>query len=213
VRRARPRGNSACPYVTRGGLKLEFALREWAIDVAGLVAADFGCHRGGFTDCLLHHGARKVYAVDTAHGLLDWSLRKDPRVVVVERTNLIHWRAPEPLDIVVIDAGWTPQILSVSAACRSLRSDGLILSLMKPQYEVDRRRLRRGVLPEECIGDVMESLLRRLREVVVVEAHLPSPIPGSGGNREIWLRLKPQPGASREDREGPEKHAPSEARQ
>jgi len=190
VRRARVRRSAACPYVTRGGLKLEFALRHWGLDVSGLVAADFGCHRGGFTDCLLHHGARRVYAVDTAYGLLDWRLRTDPRVVVVERTNLLHWRAREPLDLVVIDAGWTSQLLSVPAACRSLSPGGMILALVKPQYEADRSRLLRGVLPEEQITEVLNSLRRQLSGIVSVEAEAPSPVPGSGGNREIWLRLR-----------------------
>lgn len=130
------------PYVGRGGWKLEHALREFRIDVTGLVAADFGCNVGGFTDCLLRHGARRVYAVDTGYGMLDYNLRRDERVVVMERTNALHAPPPdEPIDLVVIDAGWTPQRLIVPAAQRWLRGRGAtgetgrIITLIKPHYE------------------------------------------------------------------------------
>src|SRR5512139_1290565 len=92
----------ACPYVSRGGLKLAAALREFQLEPAGWICADFGSHVGGFVDCLLQHGAAKVYAVETGYGVLDYGLRRDPRVVVCERTNALHYVCPEPCDLVTI---------------------------------------------------------------------------------------------------------------
>lgn len=148
------------PYVGRGGLKLEHALREFEVDCAGLIAADLGCNIGGFTDCLLQRGAKRVYAVDTGYGMLDYNLRRDERVVVMERTNALHVAPPdEPVELVVIDAGWTPQRLIVPAALRWLggRPEGRIITLIKPHYEQSgagseprgKGRLRRGVLDDE----------------------------------------------------------------
>lgn len=130
------------PYASRGGLKLEAALRAFALDVAGLTCADLGCSTGGFTSCLLHHGAAKVYAIDTAYGELAWSLRQDPRVVVMERQNALH-TAPHPeavaggVGLVVIDLGWTRQDKALPAALNWLGANpvGKIITLVKPHYE------------------------------------------------------------------------------
>src|SRR3954453_6397647 len=97
------------PFVSRGGLKLDHAIDAFGIVVRGRVCADLGSNSGGFTDCLLQHGAVKVFAIDTGYGNLDWKLRNDPRVVVMERTNAIHVRLPEPVDLVTIDVAWTKQ--------------------------------------------------------------------------------------------------------
>ena len=126
-------------YVGRGGLKLKHALREFGLDVTGLVCADFGCNVGGFTDCLLRHGAARVYAIDTGYGALDYRLRTNSRVVAMERTNALHADPPAEgaVDLVVADMGWTPQRLIVPAARRWLggRSQGRIITLIKPHYE------------------------------------------------------------------------------
>ncbi len=133
-------------YASRGGLKLEHALCELATDARGRVAADFGCSTGGFTDCLLRHGAARVYALDTAYGQLAWTLRRDPRVVVMERTNALHAAPPELVDLVVADMSWTPQRLVVPAALKWLAPGGRMISLIKPHYELnDRERKDRGV--------------------------------------------------------------------
>ncbi len=143
------------PYVSRAGLKLQHALGEFGVDPADMICADFGCNVGGFTDCLLQHGAAKVYAIDTGYGVLAWKLRQDPRVVVMERTNALHAQSvsPQPrhgespaetspegkgsgVDVVVIDLGWTPQRLAVPAALRWLKPDGRIITLIKPHYEL-----------------------------------------------------------------------------
>ena len=138
-------------FVGRGGVKLRHALDAFALDVRGLTCADFGANVGGFTDCLLQAGAARVYAVDTGYGTLAWKLRKDPRVVVLERTNAIHAPIPEPVDLVAIDLGWTSQRHAIPAALRWLKPQGRIVSLIKPHYELlpeEKRLLRSGVLAE-----------------------------------------------------------------
>jgi 23S rRNA (cytidine1920-2'-O)/16S rRNA (cytidine1409-2'-O)-methyltransferase len=156
-----------CPYVSRGGLKLEHALREFGIDAHGLVCADLGASTGGFTDCLLKHGAARVYSVDTAYGELAWTLRNDPRVVVMERSNALHTDPPPGVaaatsgvggeggvggvDLVVLDLGWTRQQFAIPAALKWLKPGGRIISLIKPHYEVGERARAGGasvVLPE-----------------------------------------------------------------
>src|SRR3954464_2055528 len=96
-------------FVSRAGQKLEHALVKFSIDVTGWICADLGCNVGGFVDCLLQRGAAKVYAIDTGYGALDWKLRKDPRVVTMERTNAMHVSLPEQVDLVTIDVAWTRQ--------------------------------------------------------------------------------------------------------
>jgi 23S rRNA (cytidine1920-2'-O)/16S rRNA (cytidine1409-2'-O)-methyltransferase len=189
MKRARPSRPESCAYVGKGGLKLEFALRHFGLSVSGLVCADLGCHRGGFTDCLLQQGALRVHAVDTGYGILDWKLRSDPRVVVHERTNLLWWKSPEPLDLAVIDAGWTPQRLSVPAALHSLKPGGALLSLVKPQYEVERSELQRGLLPADRLAPAMERVRAALNGIARILNEVQSPIPGSGGNIEFWFHL------------------------
>jgi 23S rRNA (cytidine1920-2'-O)/16S rRNA (cytidine1409-2'-O)-methyltransferase len=186
-------------FAGRGGIKLSHALREFGVDVAGHVCADFGCSVGGFTDCLLRRGAVRVYAVDAGYGMLAWSLRTDPRVVVMERVNALHADPPEPVSLVSIDLGWTPQRLAVPAALRWLAPGGRIVTLVKPQYELDardaRRLLRAGVLPEpEAERVALEALERMPGLGARVEGWARSPIPGGssrkgrGGNAE-WVAL------------------------
>ncbi len=189
--RARVNRPDGCPYVSKGGLKLDFALSRFKVDAGGLTAADLGCHRGGFTDCLLQRGALRVYAVDTGYGVLDWRLRNEGRVVVQERTNLLHWTAAEAVDLVVIDAGWTPQRLSLPAALRSVKRTGVILSLVKPQYEAERRLLRGGVLSSEGMEPTVEGVRQMVRRMACLADEAESPIPGSGGNVERWFLVRP----------------------
>src|SRR3989344_5513527 len=111
-------------FVSRAGEKLEFALREFGISVEGLVAADLGSSTGGFVDCLLKNGADKVYSIDTAYGVLDWNLRQNPKVKVIERTNALHAILPEKADFISIDVGWTPQKLILPHALNMLAKEG-----------------------------------------------------------------------------------------
>lgn len=141
-------------FVSRGGLKLDHAIAEFRLDVTGFVCADLGCSTGGFTDCLLRRGAARVHAVDTAYGELAWTLRQDPRVLVHERSNALHLAPAEPVDLVVIDLGWTPQRLALPAAARWLGPDGRIISLVKPHYEADKTELGPGGVldPERALA-------------------------------------------------------------
>lgn len=154
------------PYVGRGGLKLRHALEEFGIDARGTVCADFGCNVGGFTDCLLRAGAAKVYAVDTGYGALAWTLRQDPRVVAMERTNALHAGLPPDalrgVDLVVVDLGWTPQRLAVPAALAWLNDSPTagVVTLIKPHYEAsDAARRGKGAAPalEAGVLDDAES--------------------------------------------------------
>ena len=112
-------------------------LSDLGVDASGLTAADLGASVGGFTDCLLQHGARRVYALDTAYGILDWRLRQDDRVVVMERTNAMHASLPERVDLVTVDVGWTRMGKILPAAYRMVKDGSQILALLKPQYEAD----------------------------------------------------------------------------
>jgi 23S rRNA (cytidine1920-2'-O)/16S rRNA (cytidine1409-2'-O)-methyltransferase len=177
-----------CPYVGKGGLKLEFALTHFELNVENLTAVDLGCNCG-FTDCLLQHGTTKVYAVDTAYGQLEWKLRIDPRVVVCERTNALFWTAPEQTDLVVSDLGWTKQEKSLPLIQSILKPGGLGLSLVKPQYEY-QHDLKKGVLPEELIPEVIKAVRENCPEGLEVLGDACSPVKGNGGNTEYWLLVR-----------------------
>lgn len=186
------------PYVGRGGLKLEHALREFKIDVRGVACADFGCNVGGFTDCLLRAGASRVYAVDTGYGMLAWTLRNDPRVTVMERTNAMHAAPPDgPVDFIVIDMGWTPQKHAIPAALKWLKPDGRIISLVKPHYEVEKHEkelLVRGVLAATESERIAHRTVESLPALGVrVEGLTRSPVEGGAGKGRAgnaeWLVL------------------------
>ncbi|MCH8343612.1 MAG: TlyA family rRNA (cytidine-2'-O)-methyltransferase [Planctomycetes bacterium] len=189
-------------------MKLEHALREFKVDVTGLICADFGCHVGGFTDCLLQHGAAKVYAIDTGYGVLDYRLRTDPRVAVMERTNVLHAKPQAAkVDLVVIDLGWTRQRDAIPAALRWLGPGGRIISLIKPHYELagDEKTslLVDGVLAPQHAEAVVQRVLGEFGGLgAAVTAMTLSPIrgaksgrrAGSEGNREYLVGAAKPPG-------------------
>ncbi|MGC4032389.1 MAG: SAM-dependent methyltransferase [Tepidisphaeraceae bacterium] len=178
-------------FVSRGGLKLEHALATFAIDVTGLTCADLGCSTGGFTDCLLQCGAAKVYAVDTGYGVLDYRLRKDPRVVVKERQNAMHVDLPEKVDFVTIDASWTRQDKLLPNVDKLLKPAGRVVTLVKPHYETDQKKLRKGILPAEEVDGVVALVTERIAACgFVVEHTTPSPILGGQGNVEVLALLR-----------------------
>ena len=177
-------------FSSRAGAKLEHALNTFAINVQGMICADLGCSTGGFTDCLLQHGAQRVYAVDTGYGVLDWKLRKDNRVVVLERTNAMHVKLPEPVSVVTIDVAWTKQRHILPAARRLLNPRGQIVTLIKPHYEAERSTLRNGLLPADQFQSVVDTVLTEIQSLgFEVRGTVDSPIKGSGGNAELlaWL--------------------------
>ena len=176
-------------YVSRAGLKLEHALRELDVDVRGLVCADFGCNVGGFTDCLLQHGAARVYAIDTGYGTLAYALRRDQRVVVMERTNALHAPPPEGgVDLVTIDLAWTPQRHALPAARRWLAAGGRILTLVKPHYELTAGErdawLVDGRLDPDRAAEVLERTLAAMPGYgVLPRGSVRSPITGGKSTR------------------------------
>lgn len=180
---------AASRYVSRGGEKLAAAIERFALDVRGLVACDFGSHAGGFVDCLLQHGAARVHAVDPGYGVLDFRLRKDPRVVVHERTNALRFHCPEQCDIVTIDVGWTAQRLILPAAQRAIKPGGRVVALIKPHYEAGAAQLDRGVLARERLPAVLAQCHMDIEQLGwMILAETESPITGHGGNVEfLWL--------------------------
>lgn len=179
-------------FVSRGGEKLEAALREFAILVEEAVCADVGASTGGFTDCLLQYGAAKVYAIDVGKGQLHWKLRKDPCVIVMEETNARFLeRLPEPIDIVTIDASFISLKTLLPVVRNWLRQIGWLVALIKPQFEAGKKEASRGK------GVIRDPLIhRRLLEEVIgfagqekfsVVGLIPSPILGPKGNKEFLL--------------------------
>ena len=179
-------------FVSRAGQKLDHALTTFGLDVAGAVCADLGSNTGGFVDVLLQRGAAKVYAIDTGYGVLEWKLRKDPRVVVMERTNAMHATLPEKVGVVTIDVAWTKQKHILPAARKMIRDDGFCVTLIKPHYEAEASFVRNGVLPEEKVDGVVEEVKQQIVPTgFSVEGVVRSPIKGAKGNIEVLALLRP----------------------
>ncbi|GIX49478.1 MAG: TlyA family rRNA (cytidine-2'-O)-methyltransferase [Candidatus Tectimicrobiota bacterium] len=187
----------ACPYVSRGGLKLAAALDHFQLEVRGWVAADIGAGTGGFTDCLLQRGVRRVYAIDVGYGQLAWSLRQDPRVVVMERVNARYLTAaalPEPVDLVTIDVSFISLLQVLPAALTLLKPAGQVVALVKPQFEARRGQVGKGGIVRDPA--VHAEVLRRVTawavaRGLVVRGLMPSPLRGAEGNVEFFLHLAP----------------------
>jgi 23S rRNA (cytidine1920-2'-O)/16S rRNA (cytidine1409-2'-O)-methyltransferase len=185
-------GNDAQPqkFASRAGLKLDHALKEFDLSVDGLVCADFGCSTGGFVDVMLQNGASKVYAIDTGYGVLDWKLRNDERVIVMERTNALHVELDEKMDLITIDASWTKQHLIVPVAFKNLKDDGKVITLVKPHYEAEKAWLEKGKVKEEFLSKILDNVRQQLLSLgFKVLKQTESPIVGEkGGNKEyLWL--------------------------
>lgn len=180
----------AIPYVSRGGLKLEKAMKLWNIDLTGKVCADIGASTGGFSDCMLQRGAAKVYAVDTGYGKLDWKIRTDPRVVALERTNaryLTHEQIPDVLDFASVDVSFISLRLILPALRGVLKDGGEVVCLVKPQFEAGRENVgKKGVVKDPAIHlQVLEHFLGHAKDSgFSVKALTFSPIKGPEGNIE-----------------------------
>ena len=182
-------------FASRAGLKLEHALAHFRIEVSGRVCADLGSNVGGFVDCLLRRGAAKVYAVEKGYGVLEWRLRKDPRVVVMERTNAMHVKLPEPVSLVTIDVAWTRQRNILPAARLLLGAGGIVVTLIKPHYEAVAGKLRKGILPEAEVDAVVNAVLQDAYDAGFdTEGTTRSPIAGGEGNVEVLAKLRPRIG-------------------
>jgi 23S rRNA (cytidine1920-2'-O)/16S rRNA (cytidine1409-2'-O)-methyltransferase len=175
-------------FVSRAGFKLEHALCEFDFNVNGLTCADLGCNVGGFTDCLLQHGAKKVFAVDTGYGTLAWKLRCDDRVITMERTNALHLDPPEIVDLVVIDLGWTPQALALPVAARWVQG-GHMISLIKPHYELTNDEKKRESVSSGLSETSVDRVLNRVRETcrslsLEILSETVSPVKGKKSSRK-----------------------------
>ncbi|MDM8539005.1 TlyA family RNA methyltransferase [Desulfobacterales bacterium HSG17] len=183
-------------YVSRGGLKLEAALQEIDINIEDMVCLDVGASTGGFTDCLLQHGASKVYAVDVGYGQLAWKLRQDIRVIVIERTNIRYLTEdalPEKVDLVTIDTSFISLKIVVPAVLKFLKENSRILALIKPQFEVGKGKVGKGgVVRDPLLHDeVICSLSSFFTELnLFKQALIPSPVLGPKGNKEFIISLK-----------------------
>ena len=184
-----------CPYVSRGGLKLEKALRDFGVDPTGFVCSDSGASTGGFTDCLLQQGASKVFAIDVGYGQLDWKIRSDPRVVVMERTN-VRYVTPEQLgeqlDLSVVDVSFISLKIVLPVIKSLLKSTGQVLCLIKPQFEAGKEKVgKKGVVRDPQVHQ--EVLNQFVEHVTEIGFHILgmtfSPVKGPEGNIEFLAHL------------------------
>lgn len=182
------------PFVSRGGIKLVYALDQFQLDVSDKVAADIGASTGGFTDCLLQRGARRVYAIDVGRGQLDYRLRRDPRVVVVEGANARYPLAlPEKVDLATIDVSFISVEKVIPPVAQLVKDGGYLVVLIKPQFEARRREVGKGgiirdpLIHARVLGRFVAWLTgQKLRLIGLI----PSPLLGASGNREFFVVLR-----------------------
>ena len=188
--------SGGCPYVSRGGLKLEKALRDFGVDPTGYVCSDSGASTGGFTDCLLQQGAKKVFAIDVGYGQLDWKIRSDPRVVVMERTNIRYVTTEqlgEKLDLSVIDVSFISLKIVLPVIKTLLKPEsGQVLCLIKPQFEAGRDKVgKKGVVRESATHkEVLDDFVALADALGFTILGLTfSPVKGPEGNIEFLAHL------------------------
>ena len=184
-----------CPYVSRGGLKLEKSIKTWDLDLEGAVCMDIGSSTGGFTDCMLQNGASKVYALDVGTNQLAYSLRVDPRVVVMEKTNIrdLDTDSFEKLDFISIDVSFISLNLVLPVASRLLKEGGQMVALVKPQFEAGREKVGKGgiVRDKSVHREVVENVVKYAENADLRPCGLSySPITGAKGNIEYLLYMK-----------------------
>ena len=192
--------SGTCPYVSRGGLKLEKALQYFGIDPTGFVCSDSGASTGGFTDCLLQKGAKKVYAIDVGYGQLAWKLREDPRVVCMERTNIRYVKPEdigEPLDLSVVDVSFISLRIVLPAIRALLGPAGQVVCLIKPQFEAGREKVgKKGVVRDPAVHlEVLEQFCALADSLgFTIRSMTYSPVKGPEGNIEFLAHLSLVPG-------------------
>jgi 23S rRNA (cytidine1920-2'-O)/16S rRNA (cytidine1409-2'-O)-methyltransferase len=182
------------PFVGRGGIKLDYALNEFGLDISGRVVADIGASTGGFTDCLLKRGASRVYAVDVGYGQLDYHLRRDKRVVVMDRVNARYpFSLPEKVDLVTIEVSFISVEKVIPSVASLLKDGGYLLVLLKPQFEAKKREVGKGGVIRE--PQVQARVLGRF--IIWLASHgfrrgglVVSPILGASGNKEFFILLR-----------------------
>ena len=183
------------PFVSRGGLKLEHALNEFQINLERHVCMDVGASTGGFTDCMLQHGAKQVFAVDVGYGQLAWKIRNDSRVTVLERTNIRYLRVgalPCPVDTVTIDVSFISLKIVVPAVLPFMKKNARIIALIKPQFEVGKGKVGKGgvVRQPDLQKQVLDALSTFFKTLsFTIEGIIPSPILGAKGNKEFLVSM------------------------
>lgn len=191
----------ARPYASRGGSKLETALERFDLDVSGKIVIDVGASSGGFSDCLLAHGARQIFAVDVGYGQLDWRLRNDPRIVVFEKTNIRYLdlsALPYPADIATIDVSFISLKLVLPNVQALLRPENQIMALIKPQFEVGKGKVGKGGVvrsPDEHRRVIEEIEAAATALGYAVRGVIESPLLGPAGNKEFFIHLRASPSA------------------
>jgi len=177
--------------LTRGAEKLAWALAYFGVEVRGAACCDLGAHVGGFSAALLAAGARRVYAVDTARGVLDWNLRNDPRIIAMENTNALHVELPEKVALVTIDVGWTRQAAILPRAATLIAAGGKILSLIKPQYEAMGKEKKGGKVCAESLTAILGRVQQAAEAVMPIREIVRTPFRGcKGGNPEYFMLLE-----------------------
>ncbi|MCX6807661.1 MAG: TlyA family RNA methyltransferase [Patescibacteria group bacterium] len=175
------------PFASRAGLKLAHALQAFSVSPEGKICIDLGCSTGGFTDVLIQNNAKKVYAVDTGYGVLDWKLRQNPKVIVCEKQNAMYFKPPELADLITIDTSWTMQEKILPAALEMLKPDGLIITLVKPHYEA-----KLAYVNLEQAQDILKKTIEKIQtsNKLFLQDQIESPIRGKhGGNPEFLFLL------------------------
>lgn len=190
---------STCPYVSRGGYKLEKSIETFAIDLNGKICMDIGASTGGFTDCMLQNGASKVYSIDVGYGQLDWKLRTDDRVVNIEKCN-VRYLDPEliqdPIDFISIDVSFISLKLILPVAARHLKEEGSMVCLVKPQFEAGREQVgKNGIVRDKAVH---EEVIRNAASYAEENGLVPygltwSPVTGAKGNIEYLLHVGKNP--------------------
>jgi 23S rRNA (cytidine1920-2'-O)/16S rRNA (cytidine1409-2'-O)-methyltransferase len=186
------------PFVSRGGVKLKGALTDFNLDVSDMICLDAGASTGGFTDCLLANGAKKVFAVDVGYGQLAWKLRQDNRVVVIERTNIRNMKQdalPCLVDLITIDVSFISLKIIVPSVAKFLNNNGNILALIKPQFEVGREKVGKGGVVKDPVlhQQITDDLSDFFEKIGFISCGIfPSSILGPKGNREFFILLRPQ---------------------
>lgn len=188
--------NSDLRYVSRGGFKLEGAIKDFNLDVMDQTCLDVGASTGGFTDCLLQNGAKKVFAVDVGYGQLAWKLRTDPRVVTIERTNIRYMKPdalPESVDLVTIDVSFISLKKTVPQVVQFMKKQASIVALIKPQFEVGKGYVGKGGVVRDPL--LHSKVIRELTDFFhqkgfACESVVPSPLRGPKGNKEFFILLK-----------------------
>jgi 23S rRNA (cytidine1920-2'-O)/16S rRNA (cytidine1409-2'-O)-methyltransferase len=185
------------PYVSRGGIKLKAALDSFGLKVTNLICADIGASTGGFTDCLLQHGAKKVYAIDVGRGLLHEKIKKDPRVILKDRTNARELSAtviPEPIDFLVCDVSFISLKLMLDSCAQITHAKSNLVLLVKPQFEAEPNEIEEGGVVRD--SEIRKQIIERTRALVgkqfEVMGLIDSPIAGPAGNVEalLWARCR-----------------------